>query len=148
MASNKRSRAKTEHVAFRLDPATVEGKATWNETASGQSWQVAGADGSEDRGSTVLGAILDSSEGLSTISLDSTGIAVVQAWVNNPASNHGFIILDYINASDGLDFSSRENGIVSKRPKLTVAYDASPVLTIEPAELPRESPGLRGLGSC
>lgn len=116
----------------------VEGEATWNEYASGQSWQVAGADGSEDRGSTVLGAVVDSSEGLSTITLDSTGIAVLQSWVNNPANNHGLIIMDYLNADDGWDFSSRENTTASKRPRLTVAYYTNQVSSVESPEFPQE----------
>jgi len=106
---------------YQLQRPWVEGEATWNEYASGQGWQVAGADGSGDRGSTVLGAITASSTGLKTISLNADGVAVVQSWVDNPSSNHGFIILDYIN-SNGLDFSSRETGTVSNRPKLAMAY--------------------------
>src|SRR5574341_2123441 len=99
----------------------VEGAATWNQYASGLSWQVAGADGSGDRGSTVLGALTSSITGLQTISLNASGVAMVQSWVDNPSSNHGFIILDY-NNSNGLDFSSREKGTASLRPKLTVTY--------------------------
>ena len=47
---------------------------------------------------------------------------MVQSWVNSPSSNHGFIVLDYINASNGLDFSSREAATLANRPKLTVTY--------------------------
>jgi ribosomal protein L35AE/L33A len=111
----------------------VEGEATWSQYASGQSWQVAGADGSGDRGSTVLGAMTAASTGLLTISLNGSGVAMVQ-WVNNPSSNHGVIILDYVNASNGLDFSSREAATIANRPKLTVTYvtdtNGQPVLAI------------------
>jgi ribosomal protein L35AE/L33A len=106
---------------YQLLRSWVESEANWNQYASGQNWQVAGADGSADRGSTVLG-ILTGGGGLSTISLNAAGIAVVQAWVNNPFSNRGFIIQDYLNASNGLDFSSRETGTPSNRPRLTVTY--------------------------
>jgi hypothetical protein len=99
----------------------VESEATWNQYASGQSWQVAGADGSSDRGSTVFG-VISGGKGLATISLNAAGVAMVQAWVDNPPSNLGFIILNYISATNGLDFSSRETGTVSVRPKLTVTY--------------------------
>ena len=116
----------------------VESEATWNEFAFGQSWQVAGADGPEDRRAAVLGAIADSSEGSHTFSLNSTGVAVVQAWVDNPAANHGFIILEHINTRDGLDFSSRENRTISKRPKLTVIYDgAGSAVAVKSQALPR-----------
>jgi hypothetical protein len=102
----------------------VEGEVTWNEYAIGQSWQVAGADGSGDRGSTVLG-IVTGAVGVTTISLNSDGAAVVQSWVDNPSSNNGFVCLDYISASNGMNFSSREIGTVSERPKLTVTYSSS-----------------------
>ncbi|MGB2688153.1 MAG: DNRLRE domain-containing protein, partial [Desulfobacterales bacterium] len=102
----------------------VESEATWNQYASGQSWQVAGADGSLDRGSTVFG-VISGDKGLATLSLNAAGVAVVQAWVDNPTSNHGFVILNYISATNGLDFSSRETGTVSVRPKLTVTYSTA-----------------------
>ena len=106
---------------FQLLRPWVEPQATWNSYASGQGWQVPGADGPEDRGSTVLGSITGS-KGSATIQLNSAGVAVVQSWVDNPSANHGFIVLNYTSASDGLDFSSRENGTVSRRPKLTVNF--------------------------
>ncbi|MCI0698403.1 DNRLRE domain-containing protein, partial [candidate division KSB1 bacterium] len=112
----------------------VEGAATWNEYAFGLGWEVAGADGSGDRGTTVLGAITAATTGLQTFSLNASGVAMVQSWVDNPATNHGFAILDYINASNGLDFSSRENGTVSNCPKLTVTYSggSQPKLAVPP----------------
>jgi hypothetical protein len=42
--------------------------------------------------------------------------------VNSPSSNDGLIVLDYLNARDGVDFSSRETATVGERPKLTVSY--------------------------
>jgi hypothetical protein len=102
----------------------VEGEATWINYASGQSWQLAGGDGSGDRGSTVL-ASLSGTKGLKTIALNPEGVAVVQSWLDNPASNHGFIVLNYASASDGLDFSSRENRTAANRPKLTVTYSTA-----------------------
>jgi hypothetical protein len=102
----------------------VEGEVTWNEYALGQNWEVAGADGSGDRGSTVLGT-MTGPRGLTTISLNSDGVAVVQSWVANPSSNNGFVCLDYVGASNGLGLSSRETGTVSERPILSVTYSSS-----------------------
>jgi hypothetical protein len=99
----------------------VESEATWNEYTFGLPWETDGSDGFSDRDSTVLGSI-SGSKGLATVSLNAQGVATVQAWVDDPSSNHGFIILNYINAKNGLDFSSRENGTASNRPKLTVTY--------------------------
>jgi hypothetical protein len=121
------------YECYQLLQPWIENEATWNQYAFGQSWQVAGADGAEDRDSTVLGSITAPNEGLFTMSLNTAGVAAVQSWVDNPSSNHGFIIQDYINASNGMDFSSRETGTVANRPKLTVTYDSNsqPVLTID-----------------
>ncbi len=118
-----------DYELYELLPPWVESEATWNEYASGQSWQTAGANGFQDRGSTVLGAINSSSTGLYTFSLNAAGVAVVQSWIDDPSSNHGFIILDY-DYTNGVDLSSRETGAVSERPKLTVSYYSQPVLTI------------------
>jgi hypothetical protein len=110
----------------------VEGEATWNEYALGQSWEVAGADGSADRGSTVLG-IVTGPVGLTTISLNSDGVALVKSWVDNPSSNNGFVCLDYVGATKDINFSSRETGTVSERPMLTVTYVGSsePIVSID-----------------
>ena len=85
------------------------------------SWQTAGANGANDRETTVLGSITGNSSGSQTITLNAACIAKVQAWVNTPSSNFGFILLDYTQ-SNGLDLSSSEASTVSQRPKLTVTY--------------------------
>lgn len=99
-----------------------ESSANWNQYASGTNWSTAGANGSTDRGTTVLGSITASGTGAYTINLNSSGIALVQSWVNNPSANYGFIITDGAN-SNGVDFSSSEAATVSQRPKLTVTYN-------------------------
>jgi serralysin len=121
-----------DYEFYQLQRSWIESEATWNEYSSGQSWQVPGADGTSDRHSTVLGSLVSSVSGSTTISLNASGIAVVQSWVNNPSSNNGLILMDYINA-DNLDFSSRETATISDRPKLTVTYsgDSQPSLAID-----------------
>jgi hypothetical protein len=106
---------------YELRRSWIENQATWNVAATGSSWQVAGAQGTSDRGSTVLGTISASSTGARTISLNAAGLAVLQAWIDNPAGNFGFAIQDY-GAADGLDFFSSETATISQRPKLTVTY--------------------------
>lgn len=67
-----------------------------------------------------------------TITLDITG--VVQTWVNNPAANKGFVL---VNAStDGYRFNSSEWATIGSRPQLVVAYsfETQPVtITAVPA---------------
>ncbi|MHA2282672.1 MAG: DNRLRE domain-containing protein [Promethearchaeota archaeon] len=107
---------------YDLKRAWIENEATWNVFASGQGWTVPGAGDSPDRGSTAFGAIVGSTLGSNTTSLNAAGVAVVQSWVDDPSSNHGFIVQDYINHTNGVDFSSREAATVADRPKLEVTY--------------------------
>ena len=97
--------------------------ATWNQAQAGSTWATAGALSAADRGTTVLGTIAPSTNGLWTITLNAAGIAVVQSWTDDPSSNNGFIIQDYANSS-GADFSSSEATNASLRPKLTISYRA------------------------
>ena len=99
----------------------VESQTTWNVYSSGNTWQIPGALGSDDRGSAVLGTFAPSITGLYNINLNSDGVALVQSWVDDPASNHGFIIANG-SAADGADFDSSEASTASARPKLTVRY--------------------------
>jgi hypothetical protein len=113
-----------EYEIYELLQSWNEAQTTWSQSASGSSWGAAGAQqGGIDRGTTVLGTITSSSTGFVTIALNSAGIAVVQNWITDPTSNHGFVIQDYANStSDGFTMSSSEHSTVSYRPRLTVAY--------------------------
>ncbi len=104
----------------------VESEVTWNRASAGQNWEVAGASGATDRGSTVLGTLQVGTNGLATITLNSAGVALVQTWINNPSANRGLIIQDYVVAPDGIDFDSSEATTVANRPRLTVTYTADP----------------------
>lgn len=99
-----------------------ESSATWNQYTTGYNWASAGANGSTDRGTTVLGTISASATGSYTINLNASGIALVQNWVNNPSANHGFIIANGAK-TNGLDFSSSEAAAAGQRPKLSVIYN-------------------------
>jgi len=100
-----------------------EGYATWNSYGPGYSWEVPGATGTSDRGTTVVGTVTAPATGQVTITLNAAGIALVQAWVNSPSTNNG-IIIDNPTVTDGLAFASREAATASNRPKLTVTYGA------------------------
>ena len=121
---------------YEVKRAWNENEASWNEAGSGESWQEAGARGANDKGSSVLGTISNWDDGSRTVSLGPEGIAVVQEWVNNPALNHGLIILDDEGASDGLDFSSNEVETASDRPKMTVTYSAVSQTSVDEPEVP------------
>ncbi len=105
----------------------VESQATWNEFSSGNNWQNSGAQGTNDHGTTVLGTITGST-GSQTINLNSSGIALVQSWLDNPSTNFGITIQDYDGTSDGMDFYSSEYATVSWRPTFTVQYGSSGII--------------------
>ena len=69
----------------------------------------------------MLGSISKSSTGTITITLNAQGVAKLQSWISNPATNFGLVLLDYAN-SNGLDVSSSEGSTVGSRPRLTVTY--------------------------
>ncbi len=99
-----------------------ESAVTWNSFADGSNWQKAGAKGTDDRGTTLLGTIKASASGKHTIHLNADGIALVQKWINDPSTNYGMIMTDISN-SDGLGLTSSESSIAANRPKLTVHYE-------------------------
>ncbi len=105
------------YEAYMLKRAWVEWTATWNNYDSGKPWEVAGAKGSLDRDAAVAGTITPLAKGKRTFTLNP---AVVQSWVDNPASNHGIIIADTAN-TDGFDFYSREAAPdATQQPQLTI----------------------------
>src|SRR5919202_3079826 len=104
------------YQAYELKRPWVESAATWPLYAAANSWQTAGAKGSLDRGVTVVGSVSPSTTGNQTFALSP---ALVQGWVDNPASNNGIIIANATN-TDGFAFSSRETSTSSLRPQLTL----------------------------
>src|SRR5829696_904869 len=108
------------YQAYELKRPWVESATTWRLYAAGNSWQIAGARGSLDRGTTVAGNVSPSTTGKQTFTLSPD---VVQSWVDNPASNNGIIIANESN-TDGFDFSSREATLTSNSPQITVTYGA------------------------
>lgn len=108
---------------YELSRDWVETQATYLQSATNVAWSTVGAAGVSDREPTVLGTITAPKLESVTLSLNAAGIAVVQKWVSNPASNYGLTIQNYDDIStDDLDFSSREDSTSSRRPKLTIEY--------------------------
>lgn len=110
-----------KYEIFRVLGDWSEIEATWNLATSLVPWQTGGANGTLDRGTTVLGTLSSGVTGQVSIKLNSAGIAVVQDWINNPAGNFGLIIYNASNRK-GLTFSSSETPTVSNRPLLEITY--------------------------
>lgn len=98
----------------------VETQANWNQAASGVNWGSPGAAGASDRGTDPV-ATFSGAAGPATYALNAAGLALVQSWIDTPASNRGIIVASPTTA-DGLDLSSRNSGTAANRPKLTVRY--------------------------
>ena len=98
-----------------------EGVVSWTAAAAGDNWQTAGAQGASDRNSIVLGELSVAATGIHTFALNTDGVAAVQSWVDSSATNQGIMIANSA-SGNGVDFSSREVGTATNRPKLTVAY--------------------------
>jgi hypothetical protein len=105
---------------YDLERPWVESAATWLQYASGSAWEAAGAKGSLDRGSQV-GSLSAPTTGKRTFTLSP---ALVQRWLDNPASNQGIILANATN-TDGIDFSSRQYADSSLRPTLSMNYSGT-----------------------
>src|SRR5919112_1322145 len=104
------------YQAYVLKRPWVESAVTWNVYSGGTPWQVAGAKGSLDREATVAGPITPSAKGKNTLALPP---AVVQGWVDNPATNQGIIIANS-SSTRGFTVDSREATDPTRRPQLTL----------------------------
>jgi acid phosphatase type 7 len=107
---------------YALKRSWSESAATWVRYSSGNAkWQTPGANGANDRDFTPVGTLSASATGSATVTLNSTGVAKVQSWLNSPSTNFGFIIQNATNI-DGIDFTSSEGATVSQRPVMTITY--------------------------
>ncbi|UCD28922.1 MAG: DNRLRE domain-containing protein [Planctomycetota bacterium] len=106
-----------EYYLYEMKRGWVDHEATWKAYREGAPWARAGASDPQDRGNKVLGRLKATSTGKFVIRLNNDGVALVQRWIDNPASNHGLIIANS-QATDGVDF--RCIGIVMFRPMLTI----------------------------
>lgn len=100
----------------------VESEATWQARASEEPWEGGGFGSPGNAGTELLGALVPASGGSFTASLNASGTALVQSWVNDPGGNHGVVIVNSSNLK-GLTLSSREHLPPAARPKLTVVLD-------------------------
>lgn len=129
---------------YELKRSWTESQATWKVAANKTNWQAVGAQGALDIGSTVLGTVNPvpydpTAIGLRSVTLNAAGLAIVQGWLNNPASNFGFTLQNYANANkDDLVFSSRESSVAANRPQLQLVFippSAAPLRLTEGAVL-------------
>lgn len=109
------------YSVFEMRRAWSEADATWTQAAPQQPWRAPGLKAAADRGTEVLGTVAPRFKGILTVLLTPSAEAVIQGWVRNPATNHGFLIANDT-VTDGFKFSSREAFPHDLRPKLTLTY--------------------------
>jgi hypothetical protein len=114
-------RSDQPYQVYELMRPWVENQATWNVYATGSNWSFAGAKGSLDRSSTVVVTVTASAVGSYTLTLNSSGLDMVQSWVDTPSANNGIIVAN-TTSSDLLVFSTRHVSTRANRPRLTVTY--------------------------
>ena len=109
---------------FRLLMAWSEAGVTWNKYDGTNAWQTAGAQGANDRDSTVLAVkTLSDAEanGYKDWTLNAAGIAVIQGFINGSITNNGLIINGPLNtANTKRTMGSSDNATSGYRPKLAI----------------------------
>ena len=106
----------------------VFNQANWVNYAGGQPWESPGASGPTDRGAQALAGFSPTLSGQYSINLNR---AVVQAWVDSPTTNNGFIIAD-AGGTVPVIFDSAEATTAANRPKLTIQFNWPPGVTPTP----------------
>jgi len=123
---------KHNYELYALQRDWNESQATWKQYATGENWSKKGANGTGDFNPTVLGQFAAKNRGTYTSSLNAAGVAIVQSWVDHASTNHGLIVKDYVKATNGMTFSSRETSTASLHPKLVVFYISGDTPNNEP----------------
>lgn len=136
------------YALYAMNRSWSESQANWQRASNGNAWTTAGLTSSQDRSLVELAGATPSSLGELSLPLNASGIARVQDWVNNPGSNHGFVIEAAGEAYDGMDVASSESSSENDRPRLVVTYTSengqpsnqAPTASISASTLSGEAP--------
>lgn len=101
--------------------AAAPGEATWRAAAFGEStWITEGGDFIAEPSFT---SVVDAENNTFAVFTSATMVADVQTWLNDPASNHGWILNGDDNPNrSARRFASREYAIQEQRPALHITY--------------------------
>jgi hypothetical protein len=107
-----------------------EGEVTWNSHLAGAPWQTPGATGAADSVGTPSSVVFVTGLGGYTFASSGGLVGDVQAWVNDPTSNNGWLLIseDEISLRTARHFGTREDP--ANAPVLTVDFTVSAALTI------------------
>lgn len=124
---------------YRLKVPFNETQVTWNASANGAGWQVAGAAGSNDREMTDIGSVtVLNNEPLNAEKQIALAPAKIQEMVNGTFANNGFIIVADTEQNDRFNFSTSDASVAAQRPKLVIQYSvgSAPTNTASVTPLP------------
>jgi hypothetical protein len=107
---------------FEVKTPWLESEVTWNGPTTDSTWEDPGLTNPVDAGEVILGTLPGTALGPLTISLTPEGLDLVQRWVNDPGSNHGFLLANAEN-DNSVRFDSREGDVQEDRPKLSIEFD-------------------------
>ncbi len=111
-----------EYDIYPLLSAWDEDETTWDMAMPGTPWAVAGAADATDRLGESMGTFAAGAIGPASVELNDVGRAWIARWINEPSTNHGFVIQNFESAEDGIDFRSSEAADSLSRPRLDLSY--------------------------
>lgn len=108
---------------YRLKTPFNETQATWNVSATGVNWQMAGASGANDRESTAIGSVtILNNEALNVEKQIPLTPAGIQEMVAGTFVNRGFLIQADTEQNDRFSYRTSDATTSSQRPKLVIQY--------------------------
>lgn len=112
---------------YPLQKSWDEAFATWNQHLVATNWSAGGARATADRDFTrVMGAVSPpAGPGAIAVPMADAGVAVVQGWIADPATNLGMVIDDSAVAA-GLELYSSEGTNPALHPMLTITANIPP----------------------
>ncbi|XZG69958.1 fibronectin type III domain-containing protein [Chitinibacteraceae bacterium HSL-7] len=130
-------------VAIELN-VTDPSSGAYRVLSAGNSWGESGASFAQLAGVTELASFTPAANGKQRIVLNSSGIKLVQDWLDGKASNNGLVIRSG-GTSNGVDFSAREAGngaklIIDYASATTPVPPATPQPTPVPTVVPTPTP--------
>jgi hypothetical protein len=104
---------------YLLGRGFAEPAVTWNAATGTEDWALPGAKGPADHGSVVTMTTLNCSQ---HGQLPTEITALVQAWADDPTSNHGLLLESGSASVESCTFTSKEDGVSTNRPLLNVSF--------------------------
>jgi hypothetical protein len=105
-----------DYQLYAVSESWNENETTWNNRKNGSSWQDSGA-GPGSRAATPMGSGAPRTTGDATFTLD---CATIDAWIQDPGSNHGMVWVSTSPDGRGGEFHSSEHNDATTRPLLTL----------------------------